>query len=72
MKKVIKEIYYIDDDDLDVIAWWLKDHNFNQYALAKELGVSKTYISMILNGQRPITKKLYDKFLKIGIKLGVK
>lgn len=72
MKKVIKEIYYIDDDDLDVIAWWLKDHNFNQCALALELGVSRTYISMLLKGQRPITKKLYDKFLKIGIKLGVK
>lgn len=72
MRKVIKKIYYIDEDDLCVINSWLKDHDYTQYALALELGLSRTYISMILKGQRPITKKIYFKLAKIGITLGVK
>lgn len=70
MKKVIKEIFYIDDKDIKKIYDWKRKHYANQTTLAMELGISTSYLSSILKGERPITKNVINKFENIGIKLG--
>ena len=45
-----------------------KDLNFSK--LADNLGVSRAYISAIINGKKTITKRILKMFESQGIKLG--
>ena len=38
-----------------------------QSQLAKELGISKSYLSMILSGQRQCPSELMDKISSLGV-----
>jgi Plasmid maintenance system antidote protein len=57
---------------VDLLQEILTVHNLNVSALARSLGLSKSYCSMLVHGQRPISKtvalKLRDQF---GIPLDV-
>ena len=41
----------------------------NKSEIAKELGVSRAYVTMISNGNRPLTNKLDRKLKRIGVNL---
>lgn len=45
-----------------------KDLNFSK--LADNLGVSRSYISSIINGKRALTKRIVEMFESQGIKIG--
>jgi plasmid maintenance system antidote protein VapI len=47
-------------------------HNLRPIELAKRLGISKSYCSMLLNNQRPISKKIALRLLEqFGVPLDV-
>jgi transcriptional regulator with XRE-family HTH domain len=39
----------------------------NQSQIAKELGISKSYLSMILSGQRQVSQEMWDKLSSLGV-----
>lgn len=58
----------IQNDLAYAVKKYMDDHQINQTALAAELGVSKGYISQVLNGRFNFTlQKLIEISLHIGV-----
>jgi len=38
-----------------------------QTELAQQLGVSRAYISMVMNGKKPLSKRIADSLNKLGV-----
>lgn len=58
MKKIIKTYYVLDDDDVKQIKKQMIDNDLNFNKLADKLGVSRSYISSIINKKRNITERV--------------
>ena len=54
------------NEDRTNLAIWLITNEMNQADLANKLNLSETYISLVINGKRPVTEELKKKFKEIG------
>lgn len=70
--KIVKISYTLDDVDVKQIKKQMIEKDLNFSKLADNLGVSKSYISAIINGKKTITKRILKMFESQGIKLGEK
>ena len=58
---------YVQNDIYRIVTTFMEKENLNQTQLAQKLGVSKGYISQILNGEFNYSlKKLIDLSISIG------
>lgn len=71
MKKITIIRYFLDDNDVKKIKYFLLENNMNASSLAVELGCSRSYVSALLKGKRYVTNNVISKFKKIGLDLGV-
>lgn len=71
MKKITIIRYFLDDNDVKKIKFFLLENNMNASSLAVELGCSRSYVSALLKGKRYVTNNMISKFKKIGLDLGV-
>jgi antitoxin component HigA of HigAB toxin-antitoxin module len=71
MKKITIIRYFLDDNDVKTIKYFLLENNMNASSLAVELGCSRSYVSALLRGKRYVTNNMISKFKKIGLDLGV-
>ena len=71
MKKITIIRYFLDDNDVKKIKYFLLENNMNASSLAVELGCSRSYVSALLKGKRYVTNNMISKFKKIGLDLGV-
>lgn len=71
MKKITIIRYFLDDEDVKKIKYFLLENNMNASNLAVELGCSRSYVSALLKGKRYVTNNMISKFKKIGLALGV-
>jgi DNA-directed RNA polymerase specialized sigma subunit len=39
------------------------EHGMSQIEMAKQIGISESYLSLVLHGERPITAIIYDYFM---------
>lgn len=69
MQKIVKIYYTLDDVDLKQIKKQMIEKDLNFSKLADNLGVSRAYISSIINGKRTVTKRVLEMFESQGIKL---
>ena len=67
MKKIIKIYYELDEEDLKSIKKQMIDLNLNITKMAKNLGVSKSYLSGAIHGDRHFTTKIKEQFESQGI-----
>lgn len=72
MQKIIKIYYTLDDADIKQIKKQMIEKDLNFSKLADILGVSRAYISSIINGKRTVTKRILEMFENQGIKIGEK
>lgn len=70
MQKIIKIYYTLDDTDIKQIKKQMIEKDLNFSKLADNLGVSRSYISSIINGKRALTKRIVEMFESQGIKIG--
>lgn len=70
MQKIVKIYYTLDDTDIKQIKKQMIEKDLNFSKLADNLGVSRAYISSIINGKRTVTKRILEMFESQGIKLG--
>ena len=70
MQKIIKIYYTLDDTDIKQIKKQMIEKDLNFSKLADNLGVSRAYISSIINGKRTVTKRVLEMFESQGIELG--
>lgn len=70
--KIVKISYTLDDVDVKQIKKQMIEKDLNFSKLADNLGVSRAYISAIINGKKTITKRILKMFESQGIKLGEK
>ena len=68
--KIVKISYTLDDVDVKQIKKQMIEKDLNFSKLADNLGVSRAYISAIINGKKTITKRILKMFESQGIKLG--
>lgn len=72
MQKRIKIYYTFDDTDIKQIKKQMIEKDLNFSKLADNLGVSRAYISSIINCKRTVTKRILEMFESQGIKIGEK
>lgn len=60
----------LDDTDIKQIKKQMIEKDLNFSKLADNLGVSRSYISSIINGKRALTKRIVEMFESQGIKIG--
>lgn len=72
MQKIVKIYYTLDDVDVKQIKKQMIEKDLNFSKLADKLGVSRAYISSIINGKRTVTKRILEMFESQGIKIGEK
>lgn len=61
----MKDNLFTNKDRLS-LAIWLISNEMNQGDLANKLNLSEAYISLVINGKRPVTEDLKKKFKEIG------
>ena len=73
MIKKAKEISYIfEEKDLYKFKEKMAKKGYKTFTeIAKKLNVSRAYISKVVNGDKQVTKKFFDKLKQIGIKMEV-
>ena len=73
MIKKAKEISYIfEEKDLYKLKEKMAKKGYKTFSeIAEKLGVSKAYISKVVNGDKQVTKKFFDKLKQIGINMEV-
>lgn len=67
MKAIIKKYYILDKNDTKQIKKQMIDLDLNLQKIAKNLNVSKSYISEIINGKKYLTDKIIEQFKSQGI-----
>lgn len=72
MQKIVKIYYTLDDVDVKQIKKQMIEKDLNFSKLADKLGVSRAYISSIINGKRTVTKRILEMFESQGLKIGEK
>lgn len=66
MKIVIDETYFCEKKDRKRFDKWLKEKSFKQKDVANILEISNSYLTLVLNGKRALTKKMVKKLEQIG------
>lgn len=61
-----KTYRYLDQNEREALE---KMFSGSQRKLARELGISVSYLNMILQGKKPITEKIIGRFESIGIRI---
>lgn len=69
MKTIIKTYYKLDIEDKKSIKKQMVDLDLTLKDMAKNIGVSCSYLSAVINGDRTFTKKLKEQFESQGIYL---
>ena len=65
MKEVISRKLYCDEYDKKLFILYCKNWNISLRELAKEFGVSASYLSAVLNGKKPVTDYLKKELIDI-------
>jgi predicted transcriptional regulator len=71
MKQITKtttELYF-DEASKEQFKQWLYNNHLTMGEVADKLDISWTYLSFIINGKRPITRALQEKFRRIGYEM---
>ena len=70
MKKITKTTMYVDAEERKKMVLYFASidiYSYNQ--LSSLLGISLTYMSLIMNGKRPITEKIMKKLKRLGYEM---
>ena len=67
MKAITKTYYILDEKDKKQIKKQMIDLDLTLSKMAKNIGVSTSYISAIISGKRCLTDKIIKQFLSQGI-----
>lgn len=67
MKTIIKKYYILDENDKKLIKKQMIDLDLTLSKMAKNIGVSKSYISEIISGKKCLTDKIITQFSSQGI-----
>ena len=65
-KQITKTYLYFDSDSKKKFQKWLIDNDLTYGEVADKLNVSYSYLFMVLNGQREVTKRLQENLKEIG------
>ena len=65
MKEVITRKLYCNEYDKKLFILYCKNWNTSLRELAKEFGVSASYLSAVLNGKKPVTDNLKKELIEI-------
>ena len=71
-KIVSKNFIYLDKEDKREVKKYLLDTNHSLKWLAQKLGISYSYLHLLLGGYRPIPKELSRKLEDIGIDIRIR
>lgn len=67
MRIKTKNIYYLDEEDKKKIKTYLIENDLKHSDLCLKLGISYTYLSLMLNGVRPVSDKVKTFLIEEGI-----
>lgn len=67
MKVITKTYYILDEKDKKQIKKQMIDLDLTLSKMAKNIGVSKSYISEIISGKKHLTDKIIEQFKSQGI-----
>ena len=67
MRVVIKTLYYIEDEDYKEIIKCMKDNKLTYRKIAKELGISSTFLHDMIHYRRPISMNVVNYFKSKGV-----
>ena len=67
MKIVNKVSYYFDSSDKELFLDYLKILGVTMKELADKLGISKSYLSSIVSGDRALSSELRRKMNELGV-----
>ena len=68
-KKITKTYLYFDSDSKKSFQKFLIEKDLTLGEAADLLNVSSTYLSLVLNGQREVTKRLQEQLNAIGYEM---
>ena len=68
-KTIIKTYLYFDEDERKRFKKWLIDKNLSLGIVADKLEVSSSYLWLVINGQREVTKKLKESLEALGYEM---
>lgn len=67
MKANVIANFELENADIKAIKKYCIDEDITLDKLAKRVGVSRTYLNLIMSGKQRVSFKLYQKFAKLGI-----
>lgn len=67
MKVVNKKCYFFEQSDKKFLKKWLIEHDLSQLDFAKNCGISVSYLTFIINGQRQFSEKIKKLFENQGL-----
>ena len=66
---ITKTYAYFGEEDLKNFKKWLIEKGLTFGEVADKVDISWTYLSLIINGKRPLTKKFKDKLEALGYEM---
>lgn len=69
MKLIRKEYFVFEKEDRKAFKDFLKENNMTIEDFAKKCGISRQFLSGIINGHQRITQKIVDMFAKEGFRI---
>lgn len=70
MKTINKTTMYVDAEERKKMVLYFASIDIYSYTqLSSLLGISLTYMSLIMNGKRPITEKIMKKLKRLGYEM---
>ena len=67
MKRLIKTTYLLTENDKKYFESRIAKLGITKYKVAKELNITFTYLTYILNGKRAFSEVILNGFAKLGI-----
>ena len=72
MKVITKKYYYFDTPLKSRLYRWLLKKDYTQKELAFLLNISQQSLSLIINGDRAITKEFAEKLKELGFEIKIR
>lgn len=72
MKIITKKYYYFDTPLKSRLYRWLLKNDYTQKELAFLLNISQQSLSLIINGDRAITKEFAEKLKELGFEIKIR
>lgn len=72
MKIITKKYYYFDTPLKSRLYRWLLKNDYTQKELASLLNISQQSLSLIINGDRAITKEFAEKLKELGFEIKIR